>query len=438
MRLFVEEFEVDGVAHGFVASVGWVEVVTGVGCGREDSGVGGVLGGFVEVDEAIELGGGADPLVDGLAHGFSCWGGVFGADVGGEGGCVDLDAVGVGASGELAEADDEVFRGDDIVGLDGVLCVADVVDAFEQDEVFDASLGDDVAVEASKGAGAGGVVQDAVAADALVEDGEVGGVLVGLEAAGEDVGPAGVGVAGAVGAVGDAVSEGDDGGAVVGGFDVEAFEDGPGVDLFGVVELGGADDVAGSGVAGLVREAMDGELAEGLLGQVEADGHVGEGGKLEVDGIADDEGSGRDGDGGTSAEAEGVGGGQGDVAVACAEGDVGLADGEGIEAELVGEDDAYDGAAEGDVDDLAEGGVAGEELAFGVGCGHGRGGPGADPVVWLGGGRGGQAEGAEAEQEQRNGCECAEVLPNAMARGHGASLHGFSFAVHLTGVFIGW
>ncbi len=346
--------------------------------------------------------------------------------------------MGVGARGELPEADDEVFGGDDVVGLDGVLCVADVVDAFEQDEVFDAGLGEDVAVEAGEGAGAGGIVQDAVTTDALVEDAEVGGLLVGLEASGEDVGPAGVGVASAVGTVGDAVSEGDDGGAVVGGFDVEAFEDGPGVDLFGAVEFGGTDDVSGGGVAGLVREAVDGELAEWLLGQVEADGHVGEGGKLEVDGVADDEGSGGDGDGGTTAEAEGVGGGEGDVAVACAEGNVSLADGEGIEAELVGENDTDDRAAEGDVDDLAEGGVAGEQLAFGVRCGHGRGGPGADPVVWLSGGRGGQAEGAEAEQEECNGLECAKVLADAMAKGHGASLHGFSFAVHLTGVFIGW
>ena len=83
--------------------------------------------------------------------------------------------------------------------------------------IFDASLSDDVAVEASEGGGAGGVVEDAVAADAFVEDAELAGLFVGLEATGEDVGPAGVGVAGAEGAVGDAVAEGDDGGAVVAG-----------------------------------------------------------------------------------------------------------------------------------------------------------------------------------------------------------------------------
>src|SRR5579871_271304 len=70
-RLFGEEVEVDGVGNGFVAGVAGVEVVAGVGCGGEDGWVRGVLRGFVEVDEAVELVGGADPLVDGLAHGFA-------------------------------------------------------------------------------------------------------------------------------------------------------------------------------------------------------------------------------------------------------------------------------------------------------------------------------------------------------------------------------
>ena len=78
----------------------------------------------------------------------------------------------------MAEADDEVFGGHDVVGVDGVLGVADVVDAFEDDEVLDAGLGEDVAVEAGEGVWAGDVVQDAVAADALVEDSEFSGLFV--------------------------------------------------------------------------------------------------------------------------------------------------------------------------------------------------------------------------------------------------------------------
>ncbi len=96
---------------------------------------------------------------------------VAGAGVGGQGGADDLDAVGVGAFGELGEAGDEVVGGDDVVGLFGVKGVADVVDAFEDDEVADGGLGEDVGVEACEGGGAGAVVEDAVAADAVVEDG---------------------------------------------------------------------------------------------------------------------------------------------------------------------------------------------------------------------------------------------------------------------------
>ena len=138
------------------------------------------------------------------------------ADVGRERGAEDLDAVGVGAVDELGERHLELLGGDDVVGFVGVVGVADVVDAFEDDEVLHAALVEHVAVEAGERVGAGDVVQDAVAADAFVEHAEVGGLLVGLQAACEDVGPAHVLVGCAVGAVGDAVAEGDDRGGVGG------------------------------------------------------------------------------------------------------------------------------------------------------------------------------------------------------------------------------
>ena len=61
----------------------------------------GVGGDFVEVDDAVKLVGGADPLVDGLAHLFTGRGLVFCSDEGREGGPVDFDSVGVGAGCEL-------------------------------------------------------------------------------------------------------------------------------------------------------------------------------------------------------------------------------------------------------------------------------------------------------------------------------------------------
>ncbi len=66
-------------------------------------------------------------------------------------------------------------------GLVGAVGVADVVDAFEEDDVLDAGGGEDVAVEAGEGVGAVAVVEDAIAADALVDDAEVAGGGVGVE-----------------------------------------------------------------------------------------------------------------------------------------------------------------------------------------------------------------------------------------------------------------
>jgi len=166
------------------AGVAGVEVIAGVGGGGEDGGVGGVAGGFVEIDDSVEESGGADPLVDGLADGVAGGGGVAAAHVGGEGGSDDFEVVGVGAGDELGEAGDEVVGGDDVVGLGGVVGVADVVDAFEEDDVLYAGGGKDVGVEAGEGVGSPAVVEDAIAAYALVDDGQIAGGGVGVETGG--------------------------------------------------------------------------------------------------------------------------------------------------------------------------------------------------------------------------------------------------------------
>jgi len=287
----------------------------------------GIGGDFVEVDDAVELVGGADPFVDGLSNLFACGGLVFCPDVGGEGGADDLDAVSVSADRELSEADDEVFGGDDVVGLVEVGGVADVVDALHDDQVLDASLGEDVAVEASEGGGAGCVMEDAVAADAFVEDAEVCGLLVGLKAAGEDVGPTGVGVAGAVSAVGDAVAEGDDSCGLVVGGDVDSFEEVPAEEGGGGVEREGADNVAGYQVVGLSGEAMEGELIDWLIRKEEADREIGRGSDFEGDGVTYDQGTRRNDDCRRSAEGEWSCAACGNGAGAGAEGDLCSADG---------------------------------------------------------------------------------------------------------------
>ncbi len=98
------------------------------------------------------------------------------------------------------------------------------------------------------------------------------------------------------------------------------------------------------------------------------------------------------------------GGGGVDVAAAGAECDAGGADGERVDAEFVGEDDADGGSAEGDVDDLADRWCRRRRrLAVGR-CdwrGDGRGGPGADPVVGLAAAKATWTEAEERAKEQQ-------------------------------------
>lgn len=138
--------------------------------------------------------------------------------------------------------------------------------------------------------------------------------MVGVEAIGEDVGPGGVGAAGAAPAVGDAVAEGYDGGAF-GIFDFNVFEEAPGGGLGGVGERVGGELIAAGLEAGLEGEAVLGEGSNLLGGDVEGEGEVGECGEIEGDGVADGDGSGRDGDGGMAVEGESYGGGGLDGAV---------------------------------------------------------------------------------------------------------------------------
>src|SRR5260370_39841934 len=124
------------------------------------------------------------------------------------------------------------------------------------------------------------------------------------------MGPTGVCVARAEGAVGDAVAKGDDGGAFPAGHDVDALEKWPGVDLPGGLQCLRADDVTGRDVVGLVGEAVVRDLLHRLRRDEEADRQIAEGRELEVGRIADYRGSGGNGDGGTAAEGEGGGGGE--------------------------------------------------------------------------------------------------------------------------------
>ena len=88
----------------------------------------------------------------------------------------------VSARDDLGEALLEVFGSELVVGAVGVMECTDVVDAFEDNDVPDASLREDVAVKAGQRIGADAVDQDAIAADAFIEDGKMRGGRVVVKA----------------------------------------------------------------------------------------------------------------------------------------------------------------------------------------------------------------------------------------------------------------
>ena len=85
---------------------------------------------------------------------------------------------------------------------------AEVVDGLEDNEPANAGRGEHIAIEAGERVGAQAVDEKMIAADAVIEHGDVlcGGGL--LQARGEHVGPAVVAVGGGGVAVGDGIAKG--------------------------------------------------------------------------------------------------------------------------------------------------------------------------------------------------------------------------------------
>ena len=282
-------------------------MVAGIDVGGVDGGFGWIAHNLVEVDDAIEDAAGADPLIDGLAHLFAGGRRVAGSNVGGERGAKNLDVVGMGAGDELGEGEDRILGGDDVAGLARLGGVADVVDAFKNDEVADAALGEHIAIEAGDCVGSGAIVEEAIAADAFVEDGKVRGFWILLEALGENIGPAAVGVAGGERAVGDGVAEANDGGGVSGvGGDVDGLDEAPGINGARVGEGFGGGGVAFGDECGGARILMAGCVVDGLGWEVDADGKACKRRDLEGDRIAEHGSAGRNDDGGLAIKGEGV------------------------------------------------------------------------------------------------------------------------------------
>ena len=101
---------------------------------------------------------------------------------------------------------------------------ADVVYAFEDRGVLDAAMGEHVSVDSSKSVRSQAIVQDAVPTCGLIYDCDGRGVVVGLHAGEDKVGPAVVFVVVATSAVGDAIPYDSEGAVVLGGVDFDRRE----------------------------------------------------------------------------------------------------------------------------------------------------------------------------------------------------------------------
>jgi hypothetical protein len=232
----------------------------------------------VEVDECIEVPGSADPCVDGLAVGLAEWSGVLvvGARIRRDGGSVDSKAMSVGAFDELLVGGDEavyevgVVRGGHFSRAGES---AEIVYALEDDDPADSGRSEDVTIEAGESIGAEAVDEEMVAADALIGDGDVSRFWSGLQPRGKDVGPSIVAIGGRAMAVGDGVSQCDNGSCTGNGLHINSRHNVPVVDLSGVGECGSGGEISVCVIGGGSGAGMP-SLLRWRLGNIEADSKI--------------------------------------------------------------------------------------------------------------------------------------------------------------------
>jgi len=150
-----------------------MKVVAAVVGGEELIGMLRISDDGVEVNDRVEVAGGAYPSIDGLAVGFAEGAGmvVDGADVGCDGGAVNAKAVSVAARNDLLVSSDDTLDESGVFGRWNFAVTgeaAKVVYAFEDDEPANTGRGEDIAIEAGEGTWAEAVDEQVVAADALV------------------------------------------------------------------------------------------------------------------------------------------------------------------------------------------------------------------------------------------------------------------------------
>ncbi|MGX1030273.1 hypothetical protein RKD38_004954 [Streptomyces ambofaciens] len=315
--------------------------------------------------------------------------------------------------------DEGAQAGEDAVAVGEFRAVEDVVDAEDDDDGLDVGALQHIAFEAAEparvvGRAARPAGQDPVAADALVHDAVAGRVPAGagrlVEARGEDVGPAVVGVGLGAEAVGDRVAERHQRAV---GLVAQHVQRGqvPPVRRGGGVRDGGdvGRAVAVREVAGLPGLRVVGHRPGRDRG-VRGDQDVRPVGDGDAGDVAHHLAARRDDHPGVAAEgqhAQGVGD-RGGRAGPRGQRDRGVRDGQRRLAVQVGQGDPRAGAADRGVHDVAHG-AARHAGRLGARLGRGRcGGPGAHPGAGGGGG-------GVAPWETASGLQC--VVPAAVVRG---------------------
>ena len=188
--MLIEQGQRHGIAHGAIAGRIGMERIAAIISGPQPIGASGIAGGAVEIDQPVEMARPAYPGIDRLPVRFILGIGmiIIIADEGHDGGADHLDPARMGASDDLAiGADDAGDMGLVILDTDRRLAgqCAKIIDPFQQDQMGDAGLGQHIAVEPGQRIGAKPVVQQPVAADPLIDDGDVAPLGIGLQPLGD-------------------------------------------------------------------------------------------------------------------------------------------------------------------------------------------------------------------------------------------------------------
>ena len=207
--------ERDGFAHGLVTGWRRVQVIAAIEGGQQSIRMIGIANHCVEIDYAVEMAGGAYPLVHGLAIGFAQRARmiIVRADVRRDGSAEHAEAVRVSTIDKLPICRENTFN-ECCVSSRRNLAIsrksAKIVHTLENDQPSDTCWRQHVAIEARQSVGTEAIGQQLVSTDALIGDAYVSGMSRTLESRCKHIRPTVVAIRCASVSVGDGVAQHDE------------------------------------------------------------------------------------------------------------------------------------------------------------------------------------------------------------------------------------